>query len=86
MNDKALPAGTYVNISTLDEKGNVTTSSSSPKYARATINIPSSSITETKSDYKFVVNGVTDVSGNTIEAVSRQVNLLAELAQCSNLQ
>jgi len=71
LNDKALPAGTYVNISTLDEKGNVTTSSSSPKYARATINIPSSSITETKSDYKFVVNGVTDVSGNTIEAVSK---------------
>ncbi|MNO28387.1 Surface layer protein precursor [compost metagenome] len=71
LDDKALPAGSYVTIATLDEKGQPATSSSSPKYARATIHIPSSSITETKTDYKFVVNGVADVNGNTIEAVSK---------------
>ncbi|WP_449599073.1 hypothetical protein [Paenibacillus sp. Marseille-Q9583] len=75
LDDKALPAGTYVTIQTLTDAGVVTTSSTSPKYARATIHIPSSSITETKSDYKFVVNGVTDVSGNAIEAVSKKGKL-----------
>lgn len=75
LNDKALPAGSYVTIQTLDENGAPATSSSSPKFARATIHIPSSSITETKTDYNFVVNGVTDVSGNTIEAVSAKGKL-----------
>lgn len=71
LDDKALPSGSYVTIQTLTEGGVVTSSSSSPKFARATIHIPSSSITETKTDYKFIVNGVTDTSGNPIVAASK---------------
>lgn len=69
LNDKALPAGSYVTIQTLDSAGAPAASSSTPKYARAIINIPSSSIEETKTNHKFLVNGVTDVNGNTINAV-----------------
>ncbi|WP_052422138.1 S-layer homology domain-containing protein [Paenibacillus sp. FSL P4-0081] len=84
LDDKALPAGSYVTIQTLTDAGVVTTYSSSPKFARATIHIPSSSVTETKADYKFVVNGVTDTSGNPIEAVSKTGKLTSRTSPVFN--
>ncbi|MFF2912251.1 Ig-like domain-containing protein [Paenibacillus sp. NPDC057934] len=81
LNDKALPSGSYVTIKILDDKGyEVAGSAEKPKYARAIIHIPSSSITETKEDYKLVVNGITDVAGNAIEAVSEKGKLTSRVS------
>lgn len=81
LDDKALPSGAFVTIKTLDAAGNIVVGSTEkPKYARAVITIPSSSITETKSDYKLVVNGVTDVAGNAIDAVSAKGKLTSRVS------
>ncbi|MFE4712092.1 Ig-like domain-containing protein [Paenibacillus sp. NPDC056722] len=63
---KGLPSGSFVTIQTLTDKGVVTSSAANPKYARATVHIPSSAIEKTE-DYEFVVTGVTDVAGNAID-------------------
>ncbi|OME02227.1 hypothetical protein BSK54_11115 [Paenibacillus odorifer] len=81
LDDKALPSGSFVTIRTLDKDGNLQVGNAEkPTYARAIIHIPSSSISETKTDYKFVVNGVADVAGNYIEAVSAKGTLTSRVS------
>jgi hypothetical protein len=67
LDGKALPAGSFPSVTTLDINGNVTTSTKNPVYARVTIKIPSGAIDKTKSDYEFIVSGVTDTVGNGID-------------------
>lgn len=81
LDDKALPSGSFVTIRNLDKNGNeVVGSAEKPVYARAIVHIPSSSITETKNDYKFVVNGVTDSAGNAIVAASAKGTLTSRIS------
>lgn len=81
LDDKALPSGSFVTIRNLDKNGNeVVGSAEKPVYARAIVHIPSSSITESKNDYKFVVNGVTDSAGNAIVAVSAKGTLTSRIS------
>ncbi|WP_052770131.1 Ig-like domain-containing protein [Paenibacillus sp. IHB B 3415] len=81
LDDKALPSGSFVTIRNLDKDGNeVVGSAEKPVYARAIVHIPSSSITESKNDYKFVVNGVTDSAGNAIVAVSDKGTLTSRIS------
>ncbi|ETT79478.1 S-layer domain-containing protein [Paenibacillus sp. FSL R7-277] len=67
LDGKALPAGSFPSVTTLDSNGNTIGSTKNPVYARVTIKIPSSAIETTKTDYEFIVSGVTDTVGNGID-------------------
>lgn len=67
LDGKALPAGSFPTVDTLDAAGNLVGSAVNPVYARVTIHIPSGAIEKTKTDYEFIVSGVTDTSGNGID-------------------
>jgi hypothetical protein len=67
LDGKALPTGSFPSVKTLDSAGNVVSNAVNPIYARVTITIPSGSIEKTKSDYEFIVSGVTDTAGNGID-------------------
>jgi hypothetical protein len=68
LDSKALPAGSYVEITY--NKDNVAT----PTDAKATIVIPRSSISATK-EYSFIAVGITDKNGNGIVAVEKKATL-----------
>jgi hypothetical protein len=67
LGNKGLPNGSFVTIDTLNASGTKIESATNPTYARAYVHIPSSSVEKTD-NYEFVVNGVTDVAGNPIDA------------------